>query len=110
MLSLVSFDGERFKDGELLEDNSPSVGVSTSSGTTGPFPLSWVINCASRSVLAIHFQDHNFFQSRLAAGHSRVVSARPGLATLSSVLLIPLSFSLCPDANGGISLLTIGSS
>ena len=56
------------------------------------------------------FQDRDFFQSGLATNHSRVVSARPDLATLSSVLLVPLVFSPCPDANGGIDLLAIGSS
>ena len=56
------------------------------------------------------FQDHDFFQYGHAVGHSRVINARLDLATLSSVFLVPLTFSPCPDANGGIGLLTIGSS
>ena len=62
-----------------------------------------------RRYSACLFQDRNFFQSRPAIDHSRVVSARPGLVTLLSVLLIPLAFSPCPDANGGIGLLVVGS-
>ena len=56
------------------------------------------------------FQDRDFFQSRLVAGHSSVVNSRPNLATFSSVLFVSLAFSPCPDANGGIDLLVIGSS
>ena len=52
----------------------------------------------------------DFFRSRLAAGHSQAVRARPDLATLSFSLLVPLAFSPCPDVNGGIGLLAIGSS
>ena len=56
------------------------------------------------------FQNHDFFQSRPATGHSQVVNAQPDSATFSFVLLVPLAFSPCPDANGGIGLLAIGSS
>ena len=52
----------------------------------------------------------DFFQSRLTTGRSRAVRARPNLATLSFVLLVPLAFSPCPDTNGRIGLLAIGSS
>ena len=55
------------------------------------------------------FQDHDFFQSRLTTGHSRVVSAQASLATLSFVLLVPLAFFPCPNANGRLGLLVIGS-
>ena len=37
-------------DGELPEDSLSFAGVSTSSGTTSPFPLSPLIGCASRPV------------------------------------------------------------
>ena len=56
------------------------------------------------------FQDWDFFQFGHATGRSHAVSARPNPTTLSSILLIPLAFSPCPDANGGIDLLEIGSS
>ena len=52
----------------------------------------------------------DFFQSRFTAGHPRAVSSCSGLATLLSVLFVPLAFSPCTDANGGIGLLEIGSS
>ena len=42
-LALLVFVGERF--GELLEDNSSSVGVSASSRMMGSFPLSRVVGC-----------------------------------------------------------------
>ena len=51
-----------------------------------------------------------FFQSRLTASHPRAVNSCPSLETLLPVLLVPLAFSPCPDANGGIGLLAIGSS
>ena len=60
--------------------------------------------------LARLFQDHDFFQSGPTTGHSHSVSALPDLITPSSILLVPLAFSPCPDVNGGINLLTIGSS
>ena len=52
----------------------------------------------------------DFFQLELAAGRTRAVSARLDLATLPSVLLIPLAFSPCFEANEGIGRLVIGSS
>ena len=55
------------------------------------------------------FQDREFCQSKPTTGHSHVVSARHYLATPSSILLVPLAFFSCPDANGGIDLLVIGS-
>ena len=55
--------------------------------------------------LAHLYQDRDFFQSGPAAGHSHAVSARPNLATPSSILLVPLAFSPCPESNGGIDLL-----
>ena len=58
--------------------------------------------------LALLFQVRDFFQSRPATGHCHAISARPDLATPSSLLLIPLVFSSCPKANGGIDLLEIG--
>ena len=42
-LALLLFAGERFR--ELSEDNSSPVGVSTSSGTMGSFPLSRAVGC-----------------------------------------------------------------
>ena len=108
VLSRVFFVNERFRDGELLEDRSSSTRVSTSSGTMGPFPLSRAMH---HDCYLLHlFQDHDFFRSGLVVGHSCVVSARLDLTTLSSVLLFPLAFSPCSDANRGISLLVIGSS
>ena len=56
------------------------------------------------------FQDRNFCRFGPVTGHSRIVSAKPDLTTLSSVLLVPLAFSPCLDASGGIDLLAIGSS
>ena len=50
----------------------------------------------------------DFFRYRLATGHSRAVSAQLDLAALSFVLLVPLAFSPCRDANVGIGLLKIG--
>ena len=55
--------------------------------------------------LAHLFQDRNFFQSKLATSHSHTVSAQLNLATPSYVLLVPLTLSSCPDANGEIDLL-----
>ena len=66
-------------------------------------------HCIAAVILCIFFQDREFFQSRLAIGHSSIVRAWLDLATLSSVFLVPLAFSLCPDANGRIDLLAIGS-
>ena len=60
--------------------------------------------------LARLFQDRDFFQSGPATGHSHVISAQPDPTTLSSVLLVPLAFSPCPEANGETNLLVIGSS
>ena len=62
------------------------------------------------SYLTHLFQDRGFFQSGPRTGRSRVVSAQPDLATPSSVLLVPLAFSPCPNIEGGIDLLAIGSS
>ena len=42
-------------------------------------------------------------------GHSYALSARLDVATPSSVLLVPLTFSPCLNANRGIDLLEIGS-
>ena len=60
--------------------------------------------------LMLFFQDHEFFQSGPATSHSHAVSASPNPATLSYVSFVPLAFSPCPDAKGGIDLLAIGSS
>ena len=60
--------------------------------------------------LARLFQDHYFFQSRPATGHSHAISSWPYPTTLSSVLLVPLALSSCSYANGGIELLAISSS
>ena len=49
----------------------------------------------------------DFFRSRLAVGHSRSVTARLDLATLSSVLLVSLAFSLCPYGSWFIRTLVI---
>ena len=55
------------------------------------------------------FQDHGFSLSRLATGHSPTTNVQRGLAAPSFVLLaLPFS-SPCPNVNGGIDLLTIGS-
>ena len=96
MLSRLFLVGERFKDGELLENISSFTGVSTSLGTTGPFPLSQrsVAHCGRYLVLPC-----DCFRSRAVAGRSCAVSTWPNLGTLSSVLLIPLAFSPCPDTN-----------
>ena len=51
----------------------------------------------------------DLFRFGLAIDHSRVVSAKPNPATLSYVLLVPFAFSPCPEANGGIGFLEIGS-
>ena len=109
MLSRVFFAGERFRDGELLEDSLSSAGVSTSLGETGPFPLSRGAAHRDR-YLARLFQDRNFCQFGPVTSHSHTVSARPDFATPSSVLFVPLSFSPCPDVNRRIDLLVIGSS
>ena len=93
-------------DRELPEDNSSSSKVSTLSGSKAPFPLSREIGCTSRLLSCASLL---LFSSGLAASHSHVISARPDLATLSSVVLVPLAFSLCFDANGRIGLLAIGS-
>ena len=53
------------------------------------------------------FQDHGFFQSRPATGHSHATSVQHDLATPSSVLLVPPTLSSCLDANRGINLLVI---
>ena len=68
-------------------------------------------SAAHRSRYLTHiFQDRDFFLSRPTTGHSRVISAQLDLATLSFVLFVPLTFSPCPDAHGGIDLLATGSS
>ena len=105
MLSRVFFVGERFRDAELPKDSSSFAGVSTSLGGMGPLPLSRAISCTSRQLSRCLFQDLDFFQ-----GHSHSVSTQPDLTTLSSILLVPLAFSPCPDDNGGNDLLEIGSS
>ena len=104
VLSSVFFDGERFRVGELHEDSSSSAGVTMSSGTMGPFPLSRAISCTSRPLL-MHLCD--FFRSGLAAGHSRAITTRLDLATLSSVLLVPLTFSLYLSSDWFIRTLVI---
>ena len=55
------------------------------------------------------FQDHGFSLSGPATGHSPTTSIRCGLAAPSSVLRAPPVSSPCPDANGGIDPLMIGS-
>ena len=57
--------------------------------------------------LARLFQEIDFFLSRPVTGHSHIISAQPNLVTFSSVLLVPLAFSPCPNANGGIDPLAI---
>ena len=110
MLSQESFAGERLKDGELLEDSSSSVGVLTSSGTMGSFPLLREIRRVARPLSHTFFQDRYFFQSGPAAGHSHAANIQHDFATPLPVLLAPLAFSPCLDVNGGIDLLTISSS
>ena len=110
MLSQVFFVDERFSDEELPKDSSSSARVSTSLGTKGSFPLSQVFSCASRPLSHASFPGSRFFQFGLAASHSCHVCAQPNLVTLSSVLLVSLAFSPCPNANGGIGLLATGSS
>ena len=51
-LTLVFFASERPKDGELLEDNSSSVGVST---LTGSFPLLRLVRYAAQPLSLISF-------------------------------------------------------
>ena len=59
----------------------------------------------------IHFfQDHDFSLSGPATGHFPAASIRCGFATPSSTLLAPPVSSPCPNANGGIGPLAIGSS
>ena len=110
MLPRASFARERLKDGELLDDNSSSIGVSTSSWIIGSFPLLWQLDAQLDRYLVHLFQDRNFSLSGPATGHSLAASVRHGLAAPSSVLLAPLVSSPCPDTNGGIDLLAISSS
>ena len=56
------------------------------------------------------FQDRNFSLSRPVTGHSPAVSVRHSLAAPLFALLVPLISSPCPNANGGIDPLAIGSS
>ena len=91
----------------LPEDKSSSARISTSSGTTGLFRLSLAIGCTSRPFSCASLRLFSIWAHNC---HSRVISARLDLATLLSILLISLAFSPCPDANGGIGLLLIGSS
>ena len=95
MLSRVFFANERFRDGELPKDSSLSAWVSTLSGAMGPGNL---LGIGGR-YLARLFQDRYFFQSRPATGHSHAISAQLDLATPSYVLLVPIAFSPCLDAN-----------
>ena len=55
------------------------------------------------------FQDRGFSLSGPLTSHSPTASIRCGLAAPSSVLLAPPVSSPCPDANGGIDPLVIGS-
>ena len=43
------------------------------------------------------------------AGHSHAANDQHDLTTPSSVVLVPPAFSPCPDVNGGLDLLAIGS-
>ena len=74
-----------------------------------PFPFIAGPAVHRRRYLTHLFQDHSFFQSTPVIGHSHAISTQPNLATPSSVLLVPLAFSPCPDINGEIDLLVIGS-
>ena len=56
------------------------------------------------------FQDHDFSPSMHATCHSSATIVQHELVTPSSGLLAPPVSSLCPDANGKIDLLEIGSS
>ena len=98
------------KNRELPEDNSSFAGVSTSSGTMGSFPLLQVVGSQLNRYLVHLFQDRGFSLSGPTTSHSRVASFRHGLAAPSSVFLAPPVSSSCPNANGGIDLLAIGSS
>ena len=99
VLSQVLFVDKRFKDEELHKDSSSFARVSTSSGTISPFYLSRVIGCASWPLSQASFSRSRLFRFGPITGHSRIVSARLDLATPSSVLLVPLTFSPCLDAS-----------
>ena len=109
-LSRAFFVSERLKDGELLEDNSSSAGVLTLSRIMDSFPLSRAIGCTARPLSHTSFQDCSFFLSGFVTGHSPTASIRHDPITPSSVLLAPPISSPCPDTNGGIDHLAIGSS
>ena len=91
VLSQVFFANERFRDGELPEDSSSSVGVSTSLGQHAPF-LYYRRLVAHHGHYLVRLCD--FFLYGLSNGNSRILSARLNLATLSSILLVPLTFSI----------------
>ena len=103
------FDGERPIGGELLEDNSSFMGVSTSVGMTGSFPLLRVIGYATRPLSRTSFPRSYLAPSTHAIGHSPFAIVRHELVTLSYALLAPPVSSPCSDANGGIDVLAIGS-
>ena len=107
-LSRAFFVSERLKDGELPKDSSSSMGVLTSSGITGSFPLLQVIGL-DRHLVHL-FQNCGFSPSGLAASHSLAAIVRRDLVSPSFALLAPLVFFPCHDANGGIDILAIGSS
>ena len=100
LLSQVFFVGKRFKDGELLKDNSSSAGLSKS--LEGNEPLPFIVGDRLRipaSILHVFFQESDFFQFGPTTGHSPAISSRPDPATLSSVMLVLLVFSPCSDTN-----------
>ena len=59
---------------------------------------------------ALHFQDHSFSSSGHATSPSPIQIVQHELVTPSSALLAPPVSFPCPNANGGIDLLEIGSS
>ena len=91
-------------------DNLSFVGVSTSSRTMGSFPYCGRLEAQLDRYLVHLFQDREFSLSRLATDHSPTTSVWHGLAAPLSTLLAPPVSSSCPNANGGIGPLAIGSS
>ena len=109
-LALVFFVGEGPKGRKLLEDNSSSVGASASSRIMGSFPLLQGTGWRPRplSCTSLPPRSHPFSTWALT-GRSHAAGVQHDPVAPSSTLLAPPVSSPCPDANGGIDLLAIGS-
>ena len=99
VLSRAFFIGERLNDGELPKENPSSVGVLTSLGITGSFPLLRAIGCIAQPLSRTSFPRSWLFLSRPATSHSHAASVQHDLATPSSVLLVPPVFCPSLDTN-----------